>query len=149
MLQTAQYSQLQLITNKVFPIINQDKKLLIDYYKNKGGFRMYFCYLTDDFVNIIRSQTVTGLHVFGHGSIDHLVFQDGVVYYREFYRDFTVNQLKDFVCQWHCNKGKYTKKHLGKIVKKYFVPEGYRNFLNNKKDIEKFIDGTLNWTINE
>jgi len=134
------------ITDKVYPVINQDKKLLIDYYKNNGySYRLYFCYLADDFVNIIKSQSVEGIHIFGHGSIDHLIFKDGVVYYRE----FTGINLKDFVGQWHCNIGKFKDKHLGNIAKKYFIPKGYTNFIRNKKNIKKLIEGKLEWTINK
>lgn len=136
------------INRNVYPDINsKEKKLLYDYHTDNGEtYKLYFCYQCDHFEKIVKSEYVAGLHIFGHGSISHLTFEDGIVMYREFYG---LQHKKDFICQWHCNIGKYKDKHLGHIAKRCYIPDGYRHYFNNKKDIKKLIEDNLDWTINE
>jgi len=116
------------------------------YLEKNEKYRLYFCYLVDDFIKIVESQFVHGIHIFGHGRIDRLTFEDGVVLYREF-KSITP---KEFVAQWHCNHGDFYKNSLGRTIgKKYYVKYGMRNFYSNKRDIKKLINGELNWTHND
>lgn len=118
-------------------------KPLIDHYKNiNANYQIYLCYHVRDFINIVRSPYVIGLHIFGHGKTHHLPFKDGGIYYREFYY---IENKKDFVCQWHCNTGKFKDQHLGHIANRYYVPYGLRNKFNNRSDIKKLIEGNLDW----
>jgi len=127
-------------------VYGKEIKPLIEHYKESSEkYEIYLCYQVDDFINIVKSPKVTGLHIFGHGKIYKLKFKDGGIYYREFYG---LEHKKDFVCQWHCNIGKYRDKHLGFIAKKYYVPIGLRHRWNNIKDIKKFIEDTLDWKYN-
>jgi len=117
--------------------------LIEDYDKKNDNYKLYFCYLTDDFLNIVKSKYVYGLHVFGHGTIDSLGFEDGVVQYRELKN----TEPKEFVAQWHCNHG--SGKSLGELIgRKYYVPYGYRIIRGNKKDISKLINNQIEWTKN-
>jgi hypothetical protein len=105
---------------------------------------LYFCYLADDFLNIVKSKSVTGVHVFGHGRVDSILFEDGVLQYRELKDTFP----KDFVAQWHCNHGE--GKSLGEYIgKEYFSPYGRRGSFQNKRDIGKLIRDELDWEINK
>lgn len=135
------------INEKVYPNVkSKELRMFYDYMtKNKQQYKIYKCVHCKDFENIVNSEYVTGLHIFGHGSISHLTFKDGVVYYREFYG---LKPKKESVCQWHCNIGKYKNIHLGHIAERYYVPVGYRHFLNNGRDIKKLVEGKLDWTIN-
>lgn len=129
-----------------YPIIDNEILSLIYYYKeNNVNYKMYFCFITDDFIKIINSRYVYGVHVFGHGKVDSLGFQDGIVQYREFKE---TKPKKEFVAQWHCNHG--TGHSLGEYIgKKYYVPHGKRVSFQNKLDIKKLIDNKLKWQKNE
>ena len=117
---------------------------LIEYCKkNKINYKLYFCYLADDFIKIIKSKYVYGIHIFGHGRIDSLKFEDGFLHYREL-KD---TEPKEFVAQWHCNHG--DGKSLGELIgKKYYVPYGMSIKGGSKKDIFKLINGQIEWTKN-
>jgi hypothetical protein len=118
--------------------------LIEDFKKNKVNYKLYFCYLTDDFVKIIKSKYIYGIHIFGHGAIDSLGFEDGIVQYRE----FKGIEPKDFIAQWHCNHGE--GKSLGELIgRKYYVPYGYTIIKQNKKEIIELINNPEKWTINQ
>jgi len=120
---------------------------LKNYYLDKNeNYKVYFCYLVEDFINIVKSQYVYGIHIFGHGRIDRLTFEDGAVLYRE----FKGIEPKEFVAQWHCNHRSFYKNSLGRIIgKKYYVKYGMRNYYSNKKDIKKLVIDELDWTYND
>ena len=135
-------------SGKNYKITNDNDILeLENYYVDKNeNYRLYFFYLVDDFINIVKSQYVYGIHIFGHGRIDRLTFEDGVVLYRE----FKGIEPKEFVAQWHCNHGSFYKNSLGRVIgTKYFVKYGMRNCYSNKRDIKKLVNGELNWTYND
>ena len=117
---------------------------LIEYYdKNKENYKFYFCYLANDFIKIVKSKYVYGIHIFGHGRIDSLGFEDGVLNYRE----LKYMEPKDFVAQWHCNHG--DGKSLGELIgRKYYVPYGMSIIRGSKKEISKLVNGQIEWTIN-
>jgi hypothetical protein len=119
--------------------------LLINHYRdNNINYVLYFCYLSDDFIKIVKSSYVKGIHIFGHGRIDSLLFEDGVVQYRE----LRGTSVKDFIAQWHCNHG--DGKSLGEYIgMQYYSPYGKRRAGQNIKDITKLIDNKLIWTSNE
>jgi len=118
---------------------------LMDHYQNENiKFKLYFCSLCDNFINIIKSDNVTGIHIFGHGKIDSLAFEDGVLEYREL-KDV---EPKEFVAQWHCNHG--YGKSLGEYIgKKYYSPYGKRRIFQNKRDFKKLLNNGLIWELNE
>jgi hypothetical protein len=133
-------------SNKNFPSLKNDGfPLLIEHYKKKEiKHIVYFCYLCDDFIKIIKSKYVNGVHIFGHGRISALHFEDGILQYREL-KD---SDPKEFIAQWHCNHGE--GKPLGEYIgKKYYSPYGKRSSFSNERDIKKLINGNLEWTIND
>ncbi len=136
------------IDERLYSCVDSKEKVMLYNYitNNEEQYRIYRCLHCEEFENIVYSEYVTGLHIFGHGSISHLTFKDGVVMYRQFYG---LQPKKEFVCQWHCNIGKFKDIHLGHIAHRHYVKEGYRHYFINKKDIQKLIEGTLEWTINE
>ena len=99
--------------------------------------------MAEDFLNIVKSKYVYGIHIFGHGRIDSLAFEDGIVQYRE----LIDIDPKEFVAQWHCNHG-YGNSLGYYIGKKYYVPYGKRGGFQNKRDIKKFINDKLKWEVN-
>ncbi len=135
------------VSSKNYPVLYSEVLLLLNYYeKQDEKHRLYFCYRTEDFINIVKSQNVIGIHVFGHGRMDSLSFEDGTVMYRE----FKGIKPKEFVAQWHCNHGSKTETSLGYVIgKKYYVPYGMRTRFINAKDVKELINGKINWTINE
>jgi hypothetical protein len=129
-----------------YPKLKKDGILpLIEHYKNiKQNYKLYYCYLTEDFLRLIKSQNTKGIHIFGHGRIDSLLFKDGIVQYRELKNA----PVKEFVAQWHCNHGDGGS--LGKYIgKKYYAPPGKRNAWQNRKDIERLIKSELEWIIHK
>lgn len=129
----------------VYSKINKREILpLIEHYTtNHLDYKVYFCCYTDDFVNIIRSRFVYGVHIFGHGRIDSVGFENGVVVYRE----FKSIEPKEFVAQFHCNHG--NGQSLGELIgKKYYVPYGMSVIGQHQKEILKLLNGE-GWTINE
>lgn len=129
-----------------YPVLKKDGILnLMEHYKrNKIEFSLDFIYLSDDFLSLVKSQRTTGIHIFGHGRIDSLYFEDGVVQFREL-KDVSP---KEFVAHWHCNHGE--GKSLGEYIgKKYFAPYGKRMPFTNRRDIKKLINDELEWKINE
>jgi len=120
---------------------------LKNYYLDRNEkYVVYFCFLVKDFISIVKSKNVYGIHIFGHGRIDRLTLQDGIVSYR----DFKGCEPKNFVAQWHCNHGAFYKNSLGRMIgKKYYVKYGMRNFYSNKRDIKKLVKGELDWTHND
>jgi hypothetical protein len=135
-------------SRKNYPIIDKEETLLLfNYYRElKENYKIYFCFLIDDFKNIVKSDYIYGIHIFGHGRIDSLGLEDGIVVYREL-KD---TKPKEFVAQWHCNHGNKEETSLGYLIgKKYYVPSGKRRGFQNYKDIKKLINNQLKWTINK
>lgn len=133
-------------SKKRYPLLKKDGiSVLMEHYKDKKiNFRLYFCYLADDFLKIVKSKNVTGVHVFGHGRIDSILFEDGVVQYRELKDTIP----KEFVAQWHCNHG--DGKSLGEYIgREYFSPCGRRGSYRNKRDVDKLIRDELDWETNK
>jgi len=126
--------------------------MLLNHYKKtpNKAYMLYFCSEAKKFVEIIKSPNVTGVHIFGHGSIDGLTFQDDEkVEYREFEDIADVNRFppKEFVDQFHCNHGHGMS--LGVCIgKAYFVLKVKRGTHRNKKDIQLLIEGKLKRTPN-
>jgi hypothetical protein len=133
-------------SRKRYPKIdNKEITLLTDYYKERNEhYKLYFCYLADDFISIVKSQYVYGIHIFGHGRIYCLLFENGYLIYREL-KD---TPPKEFIAQWHCNhsEGKSLGEYIGK---KYYVPYGKRGGFHNQRDIKKLINGQLDWKYNK
>lgn len=121
-------------------------KPIIDDCKNKKGmYEIYFCYKADDFKKIVESKYVKEIHIFGHGRIDTLGFEDGRMYYREL-RDV---EPKELVAQWHCNHGFDRDYSLGKLIGKcYHVPLGYSLAPDISKNVQKLVDGEIKPTQN-
>jgi len=117
---------------------------LIEHYdKYKENYKLYFCYLAEDFLKIVKSKYVYGIHILGHGAIDSLGFEDGVLIYRELRH----TEPKEFIAQWHCNHGEGDS--LGVLIgRKYYVPYGYTLINGNKGRITKLINGKIKWTEN-
>ena len=120
------------------PIVKDCKK------KNKN-YKVYFCYLTYDFIKIVKSEYVYEVHIFGHGKVDALGFEDGVFQYRELRH----TEPKDFVAQWHCNHGGKIEHSLGYLIgKEYYVPYGIIFTPDIPNKVEKLINGKLKPTKN-
>lgn len=103
-------------------------------------YKVYFCYLADDFINIVKSRYTQKIHIFGHGRIDSLRFRDGILSYREL-KD---TEPKELVAQWHCNHGDKEETSLGyHIGKEYYVPFGYVLLPLTKRNVKKFIEGKI------
>jgi hypothetical protein len=121
---------------------NEIEKLKKHYESRNENYKVYFCFLVDDFIKIVKSEYVYGVHVFGHGRINGITLEDGQINYRE----FKGTKPKEFVVQWHCNHGDFHQNSLGRMIgKKYYVKYGMRNAFSNKRDIKKLINGKLEW----
>ena len=114
------------------------------YNKTKVAYHLYFCSFSEDFIKLVQSKNIYGLHIYGHGRIDSVRFEDGILQYRELKH----TEPKEFVAQWHCNHGDGVS--LGELIgKEYFVPYGMIFFIYNNKRAKELISGKRKWTINE
>jgi hypothetical protein len=116
-------------------------KPFIKYYENQSvDCNIYHCFKSEDFKKIIQSKKVIGIHIFGHGSMNALVFEDGLFSYRE----CQFFDKKEFVGQHHCNhKGKKQKSLAFLIGRKAYAPRGKSTIIDIYLDSEKLKRGKL------
>ena len=113
------------------PIINYCKK-------NNEDYKVYFCYLSNDFIKIVRSEYTHKIHIIGHGRMSILRFEDGYFSYREL-QDV---EPKELVAQWHCNHNDKEEFSLGYLIgKEYHAPYGLTFIPFTKRNIDRLING--------